>query len=249
MDRTAQLREKYQSACKSYGSTCICRGKPQGSCGGRWHRPNRTGRAAVYTSSPSEPRPVMHRRRSRQKYRKPTGVISFVVPPPKSRGCHLVMPNATSRHVFYRRVDIGGLRVEKTECRKPPFLTQPVSRLSEPGLNRQIKIWRSAHKIVELPRLWLSHNRSPRHPLKQGALVRAASRSSSLPRRSKSRSRSWRRRASFCSLFCAGAFPRTICRSVSRPRAKYPLGAGRSFDRSAADGSIMWRISASRASE
>jgi hypothetical protein len=87
MDRTAQLREKYQSACKSYGSTCICRGTPQDPCAGRWRRPNRTGRAAVYMSSPSEPRPVVHRWRPRRKYRKPTGVISFVIPPPKSRCC------------------------------------------------------------------------------------------------------------------------------------------------------------------
>jgi hypothetical protein len=88
MDRTAQLREKYQSACKSHGSTCKCRGTRQhaGCCCSA----NCTGPSAVYTWSPLEPRPVMPRRRPWQKYRKPTGVVSFVVPHPKSRGCHLV---------------------------------------------------------------------------------------------------------------------------------------------------------------
>jgi hypothetical protein len=93
MDRTAQLRGKYQSACKSHGSTCICLGI------GCWcsARSECTGPAAVYTWSPLEPRPVMPRRRPWQKYRKPTGVISFVVPPPKSRGCHLVHLRRTRR--------------------------------------------------------------------------------------------------------------------------------------------------------
>jgi len=88
MDRTAQLRGKYQSACKSHGSTYICLGTRQDArcCCSE----NCTGRAAVCTWSPLEPRPVMSRRRSWQKYRKPSGVISFVVPRPKSRGCHLV---------------------------------------------------------------------------------------------------------------------------------------------------------------
>ncbi len=162
MDRTAQLRGKYQSACKSRGSTCRCRGTRQDPSSGRCCSANCTGPAAVYTWSPLEPRPVMPRRRPWQKYRKPTGAISFVVPPPKSRGCHLVhlrrtrrrttksLPRAEpkldrpptrprslwpARHrvASSRRVDIGGLRVEKTQHRKPPLLTQPVSRLSEPG--------------------------------------------------------------------------------------------------------------------
>jgi hypothetical protein len=158
MDRTAQLRGKYQSACKSHGSTCICLGI------GCWcsARSECTGPAAVYTWSPLEPRPVMPRRRPWQKYRKPTGVISFVVPPPKSRGCHLVhlrrarrrttksLPRAEpkldrpparprslwpARHrvASSRRVDSGCLRAEKTQHRNPPLLTQPVSRLSESG--------------------------------------------------------------------------------------------------------------------
>jgi hypothetical protein len=72
MDRTAQLRGKYQSACKSHGSTCICLGI------GCWcsARSECTGPAAVYTWSPLERRPVMPRRRPWQKYREPTGVIS-----------------------------------------------------------------------------------------------------------------------------------------------------------------------------
>ena len=88
MDRTAQLLGKYQSACKSHGSTCTCRGTRQDA--GCCCSANCTGPAAVYTWLPLEPRPVMPRRRPWQKYRKPTGVISFVVPHPKSRGCHLV---------------------------------------------------------------------------------------------------------------------------------------------------------------
>src|SRR5258708_22232138 len=78
MDRTAQLRGKYQSSCKSHGSTCICRGTRQDPSSGRCCSANCTGPAAVYTWSPLEPRPVMPRRRPWQKYRKPTGVISSV---------------------------------------------------------------------------------------------------------------------------------------------------------------------------
>jgi hypothetical protein len=95
MDRTAQLRGKYQSACKSHGSTCIYRGTRQDA--GCCCSANCTGPAAVYTWSPLEPQPVMPRRRPWRKYRKPTGVISFVVPPPKSRDCHLVHLRRTRR--------------------------------------------------------------------------------------------------------------------------------------------------------
>jgi hypothetical protein len=84
MDRTAQLRGKCQSACKSHGSTCICRGTRQDPSSRRCCSANCTGLAAVNTWSPLEPRPATPRRRPWQKYRKPTGVISFVVPPPKS---------------------------------------------------------------------------------------------------------------------------------------------------------------------
>jgi hypothetical protein len=97
MDRTAQLRGKYQSACKSHGSTCICRGTRQDPCARRGCRPNCTGSAAVYTWSPPEPWQVMPRRRPRQKYRKPTGVISFVVPPPiAGLSSRTPPPNATA---------------------------------------------------------------------------------------------------------------------------------------------------------
>ena len=94
-DRTARLPGKYRSACKSHGSTCICRGTRQDA--GCCRRSNCTGPAAVYTWSPVEPRPVMPRRRPWRKYRKPTGVISCVVPRPKSRGCHLVHLRRTRR--------------------------------------------------------------------------------------------------------------------------------------------------------
>jgi hypothetical protein len=95
MDRTAQLRGTYQSACKSHGSTCKCRGTRQDA--GCWCSANCTGPAAVYTWSLLEPRPVMRRRRPWQEHRKPTGVISFDVPHPKSRGCHRVRLRQTRR--------------------------------------------------------------------------------------------------------------------------------------------------------
>jgi hypothetical protein len=85
MDRTAQSRGKYQSACKSHGSTCTCRGTRQDPCARPCCSSNCTGSAAVYMWSRLEPRPVMPRRRPWQRYRKPAGVISLVVPPPKSR--------------------------------------------------------------------------------------------------------------------------------------------------------------------
>lgn len=108
MDRTAQLRGKYQSACKSHGSTCICRCTRQGPCGPHSQNAQRccsancTGRAAAYTWSPLEPRPVTPPRRPWQKYRKPTGVISFVVPPCEIAGpsSRRPPPNATAAPAF-----------------------------------------------------------------------------------------------------------------------------------------------------
>jgi hypothetical protein len=93
MDRTAQLRGKCQSACKSHGSTCICHGTRQDPSSRRCCSANCTGPAAVNTWSPLEPRPATPRRRPWQKYRKPAGVISFVVPPSETA---TPPPNATA---------------------------------------------------------------------------------------------------------------------------------------------------------
>jgi hypothetical protein len=157
MDRTAQLRGRYRSSCKSHGSTCTCCCTRQDPCGPRSQNARRccsancTGPAAVYRWSPLEPRPVVPRLRPWQKYRKPTGVISLVVPRPKIAGPssrHLrrtrrpttkslpcagpkldrtparprSLRPARHRVASSRRVDIGGLRVEKTQHRNPHSL-------------------------------------------------------------------------------------------------------------------------------